>query len=147
MGEHAEPAQDADPESPRADPGQAPADRGPARSAAVPSRAKRAPVDWRRTREQAFSFVASLVRWIGLIFAAILVLHVIFVIGSANPANGIVSFVHSWADGLSLGFRDLFTPDDEKLRVLVNYGIAAIFWLIVSAILARILRRIGGAIS
>ncbi|MBB4687674.1 hypothetical protein [Amycolatopsis jiangsuensis] len=107
-------------------------------------RAKRAPVNWRRTREQGFSFVASVVRWVGLVFAAILVLHVIFVIGSANPGNGIVSFVRSWADGLSLGFRDLFTPSDEKLRVLVNYGIAAIFWLVVSAILAKILRRIGG---
>ncbi|WP_033292987.1 hypothetical protein [Amycolatopsis jejuensis] len=109
------------------------------------SRPQRAPIDWRRTREQGVSFVASLVRWAGLIFAAILVLHVIFVIGSANPANGIVSFVRSWADGLSLGFKDLFTPSDEKLRVLVNYGIAAVFWLIVSAILAKIIRRVGGA--
>ncbi|PFG48726.1 hypothetical protein ATK36_3833 [Amycolatopsis sulphurea] len=109
------------------------------------ARAKRAPVNWRRTREQACGFLASLVRWTGLAFAAILVLHVIFVIGSANTANGIVSFVSSWAGGLSLGFRDLFTPSDEKLRVLVNFGIAAIFWLIVSGLLARILRRIGGA--
>ncbi|MDT8910822.1 hypothetical protein [Amycolatopsis sp. PS_44_ISF1] len=105
---------------------------------------KRAPIDWRRGREQVFSPLASIVRWIGLIFAALLVLHVIFVIGEANAANGIVSFVRSWADGLSLGFKDLFTPSDAKLRVLVNYGIAAVFWLVVSAILARIIRRIGG---
>ena len=110
-------------------------------------RPKRAPIDWRRGREQAFSFLASVVRWVGLIFAALLVLHVIFVIGSANSANGIVSFVRGWADGLSLGFKDLFTPSDAKLRVLVNYGIAAIFWLIVSGILARIIRRIGGVVS
>ncbi|HWD07205.1 MAG TPA: hypothetical protein VG674_32670 [Amycolatopsis sp.] len=107
-------------------------------------RPKRADIDWRRTREQGFSFVATLVRWVGVIFALILVLYVIFVVGSANPANGIVSFVHSWADGLSLGFKDLFTPSDAKLRVLVNYGIAAIFWLVVSGIVAKIIRRIGG---
>ncbi|MEW2505202.1 hypothetical protein ACQPXB_46995 [Amycolatopsis sp. CA-161197] len=110
-------------------------------------RPKRAEIDWRRTREQAFSFLATLVRWVGLIFAAILVLHVIFTVGEANPDNGIVSFVRSWADGLSIGFKDLFTPSDAKLRVLVNYGIAAIFWLVVSGIVAKILRRIGGGLS
>jgi hypothetical protein len=110
-------------------------------------RSKRAPIDWRRGREQAFSILASVVRWVGLIFAALLVLHVIFVVGEANAANGIVSFVRSWADSLSLGFKDLFTPSDGKLRVLVNYGIAAIFWLVVSGILAKILRRVGGGIS
>ncbi len=106
---------------------------------------RRAPVDWRRTGGRIASVVASIVRWIGLIFAALLVIHVIFTVGSANPDNGIVSFVKSWADSLALGFSDLFTPSDEKLRVLVNYGIAAIFWLVVSGVLARIIRRVGGA--
>ncbi len=89
--------------------------------------------------------LAGIVRWAGLIFAAILVLHVVFVIGEANEANGIVSFVRSWADGLALGFKDLFMPADVKLRVLVNFGIAAIFWLVVSSILAKIIRRVGGS--
>lgn len=100
---------------------------------------------WRRAKDRTVGLLASVVRWIGLVFAAILVLHVIFVIGDANPDNGIVSFVTSWSDSLSLGFNDLFTPDDEKLRVLINYGIAAIFWLIVSAVLAKIIRRVGGS--
>jgi hypothetical protein len=106
---------------------------------------RRTPVDWRRTGGRIASVVASIVRWIGLIFAALLVIHVIFTVGSANPDNGIVSFVKSWADSLALGFSDLFTPSDEKLRVLVNYGIAAIFWLVVSGVLAKIIRRVGGA--
>ncbi|MEV6622537.1 hypothetical protein AB0M83_05205 [Amycolatopsis sp. NPDC051106] len=106
---------------------------------------RRAPVDWRATGGRIASIVASIVRWVGLIFAALLVIHVIFTVGSANPDNGIVSFVKSWADGLALGFSDLFTPSDAKLRVLVNYGIAAIFWLVVSGVLAKIIRRVGGA--
>ncbi|SFW58260.1 hypothetical protein [Amycolatopsis australiensis] len=106
---------------------------------------RRARVDWRGAGGRAASLVASIVRWLGLIFAALLVLHVIFTVGSANPNNGIVSFVKSWADSLALGFSDLFTPSDEKLRVLVNYGIAAVFWLVVSGILAKIIRRVGGA--
>jgi hypothetical protein len=34
-------------------------------------------------------------------------------------------------------------PTDPKLSVLVNYGIAAIFWLVVSAIVAKVIRRLG----
>ncbi|AIJ26764.1 hypothetical protein [Amycolatopsis methanolica] len=102
-------------------------------------------VPWGRVKDQGVGLIAGIVRWVGLIFALILVLHVIFVVGGANPDNGIVSFVRDWSDGLALGFKDLFEPADEKLRVLVNYGIAAIFWLVVSSIVARIVRRIGGA--
>lgn len=102
-------------------------------------------VDWTRVRGQVVGFIAGLVRWVGLIFAAILVLHVIFVIAGANPNNGIVSFVKDWAEPLTIGFKDLFTNNDPKLDVLINYGVAAIFWLVVSAILAKIIRRVGGS--
>ncbi len=66
-------------------------------------------------------------------------------VGEANVDNSIVSWVGSTADGLTLGFQDLFTPDDPKLSVLINYGIAAIFWLVVSAIIAKVIRRVGGS--
>ncbi|WP_216213508.1 hypothetical protein [Amycolatopsis aidingensis] len=102
-------------------------------------------VDWRAVRERAAGLIAGIVRWIGLLFALVLVLHVVFVIGDGNPDNGIVSFVNDVSDTLVVGFKDMFTPEDAKLRALVNYGIAAVFWLVVSAILARIIRRVGGA--
>jgi len=101
-------------------------------------------VNWGRVKDQVAGLIAGIVRWVGLIFALILVLHVIFVVGGANPDNGIVSFVRDWSDALALGFKDLFEPDDQKLRVLVNFGIAAIFWLVVSSVLTRIIRRLAG---
>ncbi|UQS21360.1 hypothetical protein L1857_00185 [Amycolatopsis thermalba] len=110
----------------------------------APPRPKRQ-VPWGRVKDQTVGLIAGIVRWVGLIFALILVLHVIFVVGGANPDNGIVSFVRDWSDGLALGFKDLFEPTDEKLRVLVNYGIAALFWLVVSSIVTRIVRRLGGS--
>lgn len=87
--------------------------------------------------------LAGIVRWAGLVVVVILVLRVVLTIGGANPANGISSFVTEWSNTFSLGFKDLFTPGDAKLRVLVNYGIAALFWLVVSSILVRIIRRLG----
>lgn len=110
----------------------------------TPRAGRRAEVDWRRVRGQSFGLLAAIVRWAGLIVAAVLVLQVFFVVGSANPANAIVSWVRGWADTFALGFQDLFEPSDAKLRVLVNFGIAALFWLIVSGIVARIIRRLGG---
>ncbi|TNC22894.1 hypothetical protein [Amycolatopsis alkalitolerans] len=110
-----------------------------------PRQRRRPDLDWRRIKDTSVGLVAGLVRWAGLVIAVVLVLHVIFTIGSANPDNGIVSWIRGWADSLSIGFKDLFEPSDGKLRVLVNYGIAALFWLIVSSIAARLIRRIGGA--
>lgn len=95
-------------------------------------------------RSTVLGVLAGVVRWVGLLVVVILVVRVLLTVGDANPHNGITSFFTTWSDFFAWGFKDLFTPDDAKLRVLVNYGLAAICWLIVSSILARILRRLAG---
>jgi len=95
------------------------------------------------TRSNVVGVLAGIVRWAGLLFALVLVVHVLLTVGSANPANGITKFFSSAADPLALAFKDLFTPDNAELRVLVNYGLAALFWMIVSSVLSRLIRRLG----
>ena len=95
------------------------------------------------TRSGVVGAVASVVRWLGLLFAVVLVVHVLLTLGDANPANGITRFFSWAADPLALAFKSLFTPADVNLRVLVNYGLAALFWLIVSGVLSRLIRRLG----
>jgi hypothetical protein len=102
------------------------------------SPARRSPAE---VRAAVLGGLAGLVRWAGLIVVVILVVRVLLTVGGANPNNGITSFFTSWSDPLAWGFKDLFTPSDAKLRVLVNYGIAALCWLVISSILARIIRR------
>jgi hypothetical protein len=94
------------------------------------------------TRANVVGVVASVARWLGLAFALVLAVHVLLTIGNANPTNGITEFFATTADWFVLAFRSLFTPDDAKLRVLINYGLAAVFWLIVSAVLSRLIRRL-----
>jgi hypothetical protein len=96
-----------------------------------------------RTRAKALGLLADIVRWVGLVAAVILVIHVVLVAGEANPANSIAKAVGNLADVASLGFKDLFNKpaDDLKLRVLINYGIAAVFWLVVTGLLSRFIRR------
>lgn len=94
-----------------------------------------------QVRAQVVGPIAGIIRWGGLLIAVVLVVHVILVVGDANPSNGITTFIKSLADTVALGFKNLFTPGNAKLRVLVNYGIAAIFWLVVTMIVAKLLRR------
>jgi hypothetical protein len=94
-------------------------------------------------RASMVGLLAGLVRWIGLIFAIVLVAHVLLTVGNANPDNGITVFFADVADPLALAFRNLFTPANAELRVLVNYGLAALFWLIASSVVARLIRRLG----
>ena len=94
-----------------------------------------------QVRAAVLGVLAGVVRWVGLVVVVILVVRVVLTVGGANPHNGITSFVTFWSDRLAWGFHDLFTPADGKLRVLVNYGLAALTWLIVSSILVRIVRR------
>jgi hypothetical protein len=97
----------------------------------------------REIRTKVFEWLATAVKVFCTVAALFLAAHIVFVLGDANPDNGITQFVRSWADYLTLGFQNLFTPEGEKTRVLVNYGIAAIFWLVVGAVASRLLRLLG----
>ncbi len=85
--------------------------------------------------------LAALVRGIAVVLAAILVVHIVLTMGNANPENGITKSIADLARPLALGFKNLFSPSDPKAAVLVNFGLAAIFWLVVGAVLAWIIRR------
>ncbi len=97
----------------------------------------------RRTRTRVAGILATVILIVGWLFVLILVAHIALRLGDANPANGITRFVAYWADRLQLGFHDLFTPADARVRVLVNYGLAAVFWLVVSYLVASLVRRLG----
>ncbi|MDV6011300.1 hypothetical protein F8178_02205 [Haloechinothrix sp. LS1_15] len=107
--------------------------------------ARRKPaVDWRAVKDQFVGVLAGLVRWVGLVFAVLLVLHIVFTVADANPDNTIVDFVTGIAPSLTLGFEEMFTFDERNTEVLVNFGIAAVFWLIISSVGSNLIRRLGG---
>jgi hypothetical protein len=75
------------------------------------------------------------------LFAVVLVAHIVMVMGEANPANGVASFVRGFASAVSLGFNDLFTPAEVKVQVLLNDGFAAVVWLVFGAVVTTLVRR------
>lgn len=80
-----------------------------------------------------------LVELAAVVIAAIIVLHIVFVLIGANGANTIVSTDSDWANTLAAWFRDLFTISSAKLEVLVNFGLAALFYLAIGRIVASII--------
>lgn len=93
-------------------------------------------------RTRAVGIAAGIISWVGLALAVVLVVHVVLTVGGANPANPITTTVKQLAEPIALAFKDLFDPEDAKLRVIVNFGLAALFWLGVRAIVLKLVRRL-----
>ena len=75
------------------------------------------------------------------LFAVVLVAQIVMVMGEANPANGVASFVRDFSSAVSLGFDNLFTPANVKFQVLLNDGFAAVVWLAFGAVVTTLIRR------
>jgi len=89
--------------------------------------------------------LARLVRLVAGIVAAIIVLGIVLIVLKANPTNGIVDAVHDAARWLVGPFDGMFKLDNARVAVAVNWGIAAVVYLIVGALIARLIAAIGAA--
>ena len=93
---------------------------------------------WRgRRRDSIDNGLAAIIWIIAVIAAFFLIMHIILVIFEANPANVLVDFISDVANTLAWVFKDLFTPDDAKLRVFLNFGLAALVYLALGRVVAR----------
>ncbi|MPY81009.1 MAG: hypothetical protein GEV04_21745 [Actinophytocola sp.] len=72
---------------------------------------------------------------------AVFLLHILFVVFEANQGNAFVALVYGLAKTLVLGLGDVFTPDEAKIGVILNYGFAALVYVIVGHVIIRALRR------
>lgn len=104
--------------------------------------------DMRKGAGQVANVLAAVVTAAAGIFAAILILHIVFVLFKATPTNSIVKHINSYAHDLAGPFRTLFAFKDKKhhpnvkLTDAVNYGIAAIAYLFGGRIIAAALRKL-----
>lgn len=87
--------------------------------------------------------VNAVIHLVCVLFALVLALHILLVFGEANGGNGFAQVIGKWSGGVSLGLRDLFTPDGVKVRTLLNDGLAAIVWLVAGAVVTDLITRVG----
>lgn len=114
---------------------------GPRGPAPRPQYGYEAPPNSQRRRGDTANVVARVVSVISIVVAVIFALHVFFSLANANQGNGFVQFIYGLAKVLVLGFGDVFTPDDAKIGLVLNYGLAAIIYLVVGHLIVRALRR------
>jgi hypothetical protein len=93
----------------------------------------------RRTLTGRYS-IARVISGIGGLFALIEVVYILMLIFGANQANAFFGFIRSVAEPLALFFPGLFNPSNYDVAVILNYGLAAAFWLVVTGIVARMIR-------
>lgn len=74
---------------------------------------------------------------VALVIGAAILLRVL----DANSANSIVKAVHDAGKALVGPFKDIFKIDDPKVAMAVNWGLAAVVYLLVGGLIARLVRR------
>lgn len=87
--------------------------------------------------------LASLLRFVGLLIVAVLVVFIALTLLDANFANTFAVAVKDLADYFDLGLSNLFLPANPKVAVALNYGVAAVVWSVITSVVVRLVRRIG----
>jgi hypothetical protein len=88
-----------------------------------------------------FELVATIVRVVCSVIAALIVIHAVFVLFEANPTNPLVTFTASWRDTFGWFTKDLFTPSDPKIAEAINDGLAALIWVVVGSLVSKLIVR------
>lgn len=85
--------------------------------------------------------IGRLVRLAVTVVVAIIVAAIILRVLGANPSNAIVSHIHDAAKWLVGPFDNVFSISKPKLSIAVNWGLAAVVYLIVGGLIARLIAR------
>ena len=95
----------------------------------------------RRGVGRGLDVLGRVVSIVAAVLAGVIVLGILFVVLEGNPRNDIVSTVLDIAEALVGPFDGLFTPENRKLEITINWGIAALLYLVVGQLIAGLLRR------
>jgi hypothetical protein len=89
-----------------------------------------------------FELVATIVRVVCSVIAALIVVHAVFVLFEANPTKPLVTFTTGWRDSFGWFTEDLFTPSDPKTAEAINDGLAALIWVVLGSLVSKLIVRL-----
>lgn len=84
------------------------------------------------------TYVARAITIIVGLVVAVIVLGILLVVLGANPDNVIVSVITDIARTLVGPFQNLFTLEQREVETAVNWGIAALVYLLIGQVISRI---------
>jgi hypothetical protein len=85
--------------------------------------------------------LALIVRLVVSVVVLIIVAGILLVVLKANPTNTVVSDVHGWARSLAGPFDGMFSFHNARVAIAVNWGIAAVVYLLVAGLITRLIGR------
>lgn len=85
--------------------------------------------------------LARVVRVVTGVIVAVIVVGILIHVLGANTSNAIVSFFDDAARWLTQPFHGMFSPNGQKAKIAVNWGVAAIVYGLVGSLLSRLLAR------
>jgi hypothetical protein len=90
--------------------------------------------------------LARVIRTLAGLVAAVIVTAILLKLLSANPHNEIVSDIHDAGAWLATPFKHLFNFKSGNVSLAVNWGLAALVYLVVGSLLASLVGRaaVGG---
>lgn len=86
--------------------------------------------------------LAGIVRGVVYFIVAVLAVFVVLNLLGANPENSFAKVVAQLAGVFDLGLSDLFMRFEPWVNVLLNYGLAIVLWLLIGAVVTRLLGRL-----
>ena len=88
-----------------------------------------------------FDLLATVVRVVAAVIAALIVIHAAFVLFEANPQNGLVQFTEGIRNTFGWFTRDLFTKPNPKMAEVINDALAALIWVVVGSLVSKLIVR------
>lgn len=85
--------------------------------------------------------IARLIRSATGLVVGVIVVGILLWVLSANPHNAVVSDIHNVAKWLVGPFHNVFSVKGARLDLALNWGLAALVYLIVGGFLARLAAR------
>jgi uncharacterized membrane protein len=85
-----------------------------------------------------------LARGVQLVLCGVLLIilaGILLALLKANPGNGVVSEVHGWGRWLVGPFGGMFGFHHARVALAVNWGIAAVVYLLAGALISRLIGR------
>ncbi len=107
----------------------------------------RSPINLGDTVWKVANVLATVVRIVGYVFAAVLVAYIVLALVGVNTSNGVAQVIGSIGDTVVLGFRDLFLLADPITTIMVGFGLAAVFWVLVAEFGSRLVRWLGARLA
>ena len=94
---------------------------------------------------KALEVVATVVRVVCAVIAALILVHAAFVRFEANRANTLVELTESVRNTFDWFTRDLFTKPNPKMAEVINDALAAVIYVVLGSMVSKLIVRFAPA--